>query len=573
MNLIPGLTLRGGISALAAAAFALIGSAVMAQQVKEAYAEFEGGPLFLGLDDGLSAPNAAAAKAVGAGNNLKALPQPMVLSPTVGLSFAGVSQFDLRNMLGGSFIPPDTMGAVGKSQFMETTNGVYAIYSKTTGALQSMLRADTFWGNAAGGAANLNGDARVMYDAPSQRWIAMAFGAKISDIQIAVSTTSDATGPWRATSFTGFNPSPFGGVADYPTLAIDGAAVYIGTNNFRCPNAACTGAGFRGTTMNVIARDDLLGAGAPTAANVKQFNTPFVPGNPGNQDGGFAIQGVNSTGPATGMMIAASLFSNDVIRYDISNPGTAGATKGAVTFLGTQDYAGNGGGRQPDGTRNIDTLDERIGASAWAHNGKIYSVYTATPLGGTHTEVRFLVVDAVTNAIIQQGSIANPNYDFYEGSLAINSKGQVVIGYNRSGFSAVDGSVRVYARTFDSLPDGSLTQTGDIFLHESVVSDYHNGSVQGAAAVNRQRWGDYSAVTLDPEDDENFWIIGEYAEAWNNANGCSPGHPPGCTRSGGSTWGTWIAEITLPGPIPEPHGGMWVGLGLLVLVGLSRRRA
>jgi hypothetical protein len=36
----------------------------------------------------------------------------------VGLSFKGVTQYDLRNLLAGSsFIPPDTMGAVGASSW------------------------------------------------------------------------------------------------------------------------------------------------------------------------------------------------------------------------------------------------------------------------------------------------------------------------------------------------------------------------------------------------------------------------------------------------------------------------
>ena len=368
-------------------------------------------------------------------------------------------------------------------------------------------------------------------------------------------------GPWRSTKFTGFA----GGTADYPTLAIDSKAIYIGTNNFN--------ANFAGTTLNVIARSDLLGAAAPTTASLKQFNTAF----PGGGDRGFAIQGVNSTGAAAGRVVAAALFANDSIRYDVINPGTAGATIGPVTSLGLTNYKdSNGPARQPDGTRNIDSFDQRIGANAWEQNGKIYFVYTATAVGGDRTEVRWVVTNAATNAVIQEGAIGDASHDFYQGSLTVNSSGQVVIGYNRSGFSAADGNVSFMARSFNSDAAGKLVQTNELLLHVSPVSDYHNGSAQGAVASGRQRWGDYSAVTLDPNDDQSFWAVGQYAELWNNAAGCGavPGGVPGCTLSGGSSWGTWISEIKVDavGAVPEPETYALMFGGLLAMAAVVRRK-
>jgi PEP-CTERM motif len=540
----------GRLSLVAGAALLLIATSGYAQ-IKAEYAVFDGGPQWLGDDDGLPGMKGSTGPVGGSAPGATMTPS-LGATAWVGISIKGVSQFDLRNILGGSFIPPDTMGAVGTTQFMEMTNGVYAIYNKSNGALQSMLDARTFWTNA-GATGGLNGDARILFDKPSGRWIALQFGASVADIQIAVSSTSNALGAWQSTKFTGFA----GGTADYPTLAVDAKAVYIGTNNFNASN------NFAGTTLNVIARSDLLGPGAPTTASLKQFVTPYT-GGASDVDRGFAIQGVNSSGRNTGMVMAASLFQNDSIRYTISNPGTAGATRSAVTFLGLDDYGSTSNARQPDGTRNIDPLDQRIGSSVWEQNGKVYAVYTATPVGGDHTEVRYVVTDAKTNAVIQQGSIGDPSYDFYEGSLTVNSSGQVVIGYNRSGYGA-DGRVSFFARTYDSDGSGKLVQTNELLLHVSDVGNYHNGSVEGAAAVGRQRWGDYSAVTLDPTDDQSFWAIGEYAAEWNNAAG---GHPGG---SGGSSWGTWISQVTLAVPEPETYALMFGGL--LALAAYTRRRS
>jgi hypothetical protein len=176
--------------------------------------------------------------------------------------------------------------------------------------------------------------------------------------------------------------------------------------------------------------------------------------------------------------------------------------------------------------------------------------------------------------------ISDPNYDFYEGSLTVNASGQVVIGYNRSGFQTADlngdglpdGNVSFFARTYNSDPSGQLVQTNELLLHVSSVGDYHNGSVEGAAAAGRQRWGDFSAVTLDQNNSQNFWAIGQYVDSWNNANGCSIGNPPGCTLSGGSTWGTWISEVTLA-PVPEPGTYALMLAGLAVLGAVARRKA
>ena len=544
----PRFNRPGNLSVLAASVLMLMASSSMAGLAKDDYLADDGGITFLpGLNGGGGGTSSSGA--------------------SLGLSFAGVSQFDLRSLLGGSFIPPDTMGAVGATQFMETTNGVYAVYNKATGATQQMLRGDTFWANAGSGTGNLSGDARVMFDQPSGRWMVASFAKNNANISIAVSNTSDATAGWKSTTFTGFS----GGIADFPTLAIDSQAVYIGTNNFKvgCMPGSPTASRFCGTTLNVIKRSDLLGAAAPSTASLKQFTTPYTY-TASTEDRGYAIQGVNSTGPVSGRIAAVSISRYDLLRYNIANPGTAGATQGAVSYLGLPTYTDTAAARQPKGSRNIDTSDDRVGSSVWEKNGRIYAVHTTTPGSGAgvdHTQVSWSVTDANTNAIIDNGTIGDPNYDFYQGSLAVNSSGQVVIGYNRSGLSATDGKVRIYARTFDSLANGHLSQTGDVFLKESLVDDYHNGSTFGNPPAGRQRWGDYSAVTVDPSNGQNFWVIGQYAIEYNDT---ASGHTGG---GGESSWGTWISEVTVAQAVPEPQTYLMMLGGLLAVGAAARRKA
>ena len=56
----------------------------------------------------------------------------------VVLGFEGVSQYNAAQF-GRNFIPPDTMGAVGATQYMITLNGAIGIYDKNTGVQQALM--------------------------------------------------------------------------------------------------------------------------------------------------------------------------------------------------------------------------------------------------------------------------------------------------------------------------------------------------------------------------------------------------------------------------------------------------
>ncbi len=543
---------RSLASTLLAGSFAaLMGSPALAYDGSgSGYYAYDGGATYLNgaLDSGLS-----------------------TLSPgtTVGPSFDGISQVDVRALNNNfSFIPPDTMGAVGATQFLETSNGAYAIFDKTTGARQSIVSMTAFW--QAAGQAGSQGDSRVLFDARSQRWIVTAFAVpdgngNLPTLEIAVSNDSNALHGFKSTTFTGYSPPGSAPIADYPTLAIDGKAIYIGTNDFDLNN---TTQQFTGTTLNVINRNDLFGPGAPTTTSLKQFFTPCS--STVCVDRGFAIQGVNQLGSDTGKILATAATDFGQIRYNVNNPGQASATETGVVTLDNSAYDPNSPGRQPDtltgGTtsrRVIDTSDDRTSSAVWEQHGKIYSTQTITPTGTGHTSVRWSIVDAATNHVIAEGYIGNNNdgFDYYQGTITVNDSGQVVIGYNRSGYAVGVGNISDLANAYN--PDkatGGLTLLQTYLLHVSPIDDYHNGSTQFSPPSGRQRWGDYAQVTLDPNNRESFWVIGEYAL----------GYLPSPTGSF-SRWGTWISDITLS-PVPEP--GTWAlmltGFGLIG--GAARRR-
>ena len=87
-----------------------------------------------------------------------------------------------------------------------------------------------------------------------------------------------------------------------------------------------------------------------------------------------------------------------------------------------------------------------------------------------------------------------------------------------------------------------MTTFDDPVLLKAGVSDY-----EVTAGTGRNRWGDYSATTLDPDDPFTFWTIQEWV-------------------SGTDIWSTQITELKLE-PVPEPttlllFGTTAAGLGL-----------
>jgi hypothetical protein len=486
-------------------------------------------------------------------------------------SFNALGDYDTR-LLGRALVPPDTMGAVGTTQFVQIINGAVGVFDKNTGNLLGGVSDVGFWNQL--GQGGTGGDPRILFNHQQQRWIAIGFGQDTKDINIAVSENANALGNWKATKFEalarlpGVNPGPpptgLQTIADYPTLAMDNNAIYIGTNNFRQETPGGP-TGYRGTSLFVLNAADVFSAAGPNLTNTQVFNTPFVSGGVNDTTRGFAIQGVNSNEAADGKghIVAASAFINGVLAYDIENAGTGAATQTASTLLYT-GYDSNAAGRQPGRPglaplRNIDTLDDRISGNAWEVGGKTYFTHTITLPGTDRTSVRVTVLDSNTKAVLQTLDLGEEGYDYYQGALAVSAAGTAVVSYNRSGFSQADGKIGIYAQTLRILADGRVVKSSDAILAKtSDTAGYLNGNPEATGTPNgRQRWGDYAAVTLDPNDPNTFWVIGQYAAvAFEQPR---DGYP---APSGFSRWGQYVVAIDARVPEPATWAMMIAGFGL-----------
>ena len=114
---------------------------------------------------------------------------------TIGTSFTGATISDTPG-----FVPPDSMGAVGPTQYLVTVNGRFRSFSKTTGLADGALNVDpdVFFGSVR---SDNTSDPRVRYDRLSGRWFITMIDVNSTNNRILLAVSSGSTIA-SASSFT-----------------------------------------------------------------------------------------------------------------------------------------------------------------------------------------------------------------------------------------------------------------------------------------------------------------------------------------------------------------------------------
>ena len=447
---------------------------------------------------------------------------------TIGQNFTG-STYGVDSF----FIPPDTMGGVGQTYLVELINGRYSVYRKSDGVRVQTSSLNQFWTNTGVSYSGFTFDPRVIYDRFSSRWFAVAVdnpGAS-NNFLVAVSNSSNPTGGW--TGFAIDADSDNQQWADFPTLGVDQAGVYVAANMFP------TGFGSTYTHVLVLPKSDLL-AGTPTVANATLFESI----NPNNT--GYSIQPVvdmGNTGLPVALMSAYNVPSGWLKRSDITGTINSPTLSTGGGFINITANPSPPDADQPGPKQNIETNDARFSSFATLINGSIWAVDCVEDLGTGNAAIAWYEIRESDNALLQQGLISDPVLDFFYPSIAVNPFGDVMIGF--SGSDNVSTFVSTYAILGETL--GGVTTFGSPLLLQSGVADYLQ-----LDSINRNRWGDYSATILDPTDPYTFWTFQEWV-------------------SGTDTWSTQITELQISSVIPEPVSGMLALLGGIALLRIRRR--
>ncbi len=449
---------------------------------------------------------------------------PNVPSPLLnfdGIPFPGV---------GCNCAPPDTNGAVGKTQYVQIVNEGYQVFDKATG--NSVLGPNSIssvW-TGFGGVCETSGsgDPVMLYDHLADRWVISQFagasGGPITDECVAVSTSADATGTYNRYGFhLGTN------FFDYPKLSVWTDAYYMSMNVFNAAGTSYLGPqafAFNRTNMLAGLPATFISPTGPLGGSVD----PFLPAD---------IDGptLPPTGaPATFVGFPGQAFNPNYTTYhfhvDFATPAnstfTTFATPPAAGFTAlcptTRSCVPQAGTSSRD---NLDGMGDRLMFRAAYRNFGTYesvvsnySVSAGGVAGVRWFELRNVTAGPVT---VFQESTYQPDTTWrWMGSAAMDGQGNLAIGFSASS-STINPQLR-YAARLATDPLNTLGQ-GEAHLFDGT------GSQTGTS----NRWGDYSALVIDPVDDATFWYTNEYYSA-----------------SGSFNWRTRIASFKLASAAPTP---------------------
>src|SRR4051794_28717676 len=184
--------------------------------------------------------------------------QPLSAPSPVGSGFDGVGTGTAGFVPSSN--PPDVNGRVGATQFVQWNNTSFAVFDKTTGALQYGPAAGNTLFQALGGvcASHNDGDPVVSYDILAGRWVLSQFAVggpsgSYSHQCVAVSTTSDALGDYYLYDFVTDTTN----FIDYPHTGVWPDGYYMSGHMF---NAA--GTTYLAGRVYVFERDKMI-AGLP----------------------------------------------------------------------------------------------------------------------------------------------------------------------------------------------------------------------------------------------------------------------------------------------------------------------
>jgi hypothetical protein len=464
---------------------------------------------------------------------------PALTMPAPLQTFEGMNQADGC----GNCIPPDPNGAVGPSHFVEMVNSSYSVYNKTGTRLVGPVHINPLWSNLPGRCqVDNDGDPVVVYDHLADRWVLTQFAVNGGNGPfaqcVAVSTTSDPTGSFYVYEFDQpiFN--------DYPKFGVWSDAYYMTANEFGGAGGTFSGAGayaFERAAMlaGQVAREVFFDLGT--------VNSSFGGMLPGTVDGApppvgspdyFAEVDSQANSPSLGAdAMRIWKFHVDWTNPNNSTFGLSGQPNSTllVTMWGPpQCVYGVGTCVPQEGSPyQLDVLGDRlmqrlVYRNFGDHESLLinHSVIADVRIGLRWYEVR----SPGSSPTIYQQSTWAPVDTLYRwmGSIAMDHFGDIAIGYSTS--SPASFPSLAYAGRLAGDPLSQLSQ-GETQMWAGL------GPQNVAFFVPPEgRWGDYSALTVDPTDGCTFWYVNEYFASLTDQGANAPGAP----------WRTRIGSFKFP---------------------------
>ena len=433
----------------------------------------------------------------------------IAVPPRVGLaSFATPT----RNFPGVPFTgssPPDTVGDVGANHFIQAVNGGtdVQVWNKLTPSnLVASFDLDSL---GSGACAHGFGDPIVIYDRHADRWVLMEFVGNGNELCVYVSQTSDpVSGGWYAYTF--LPPSK----PDYPKLAVWPTDTNGGDGSFVVTANA-------GVAVYALERGPML---TGNAAGFLDFNLPGLAGflfetvTPADIDGPTlpptgapaVVMRHRDTEAHNGPAVAGDLL--EMWHLDVDWATTANTTLTQAPSIDVADFSSDLCGLtsfacipQPNTATLLDPLREMIMHRLQYINHDddfetLVGNFVVDASGTDRAGIRWFELRRTGGAasmwtLHQEGTYSIDTDNRWMGASAMDQSGNIALAYNVSSGSTFPGLRYTGRHEADTLGVMTAVET------TLVAGTSYNGS---------NRYGDYAAMGLDPQDDCTFWFTGEY---------------------------------------------------------------
>jgi hypothetical protein len=471
---------------------------------------------------GGGAPDPVVQRALGAGT----IPAPST-------SFEGIPQTigTIRP------IPPDTVGEIGPNHYVQMVNLRYAVFDRQGRLLVGPLPTNTLFGPLGDicGVTN-EGDPIVLYDQLADRWLLSQFGFLANQSTsfprgpyyecVAVSKTGDPTGAYFLYAFK-INDTKLN---DYPKLGVWPDAYYLSMNQFFFGDSGQVSYGSAGVAA--LERERML-AGDPGARIVYfdlERRDPNLGGMLPSDLDGFRLPPTGAANTFIEVDFPEFGFPTDqltIFQFHVDWVNTAASAFTGPVAVPTAPFDpllcnfSRACIPQKGSFQRLDAISDRLmHRLAYRNFGTHESLVVnhSVDTGGDHAGIRWYEIRNPRGGpfIHQQGTFAPDADHRWMGSIAMDGNGNAALGYSVSG-SNLFPSIRYTGRLADD-PPGLMT------LGEATLV-----AGSGAQTHPAGRWGDYSAMSVDPLDDCTFWYTQEYY-----------------TETTDRTWRTRVGAFTYP---------------------------
>jgi hypothetical protein len=442
------------------------------------------------------------------GRPLAGRPGPAATDPIVQMSTTTPATAQAAGQwegLGGAYpgfsitaVPPDPNMAVGPNDIVQWVNNAFVVFDKQGHQLLAPVADSTFWANASCNQAGGFSDPIVQYDRVADRWIvaevALPYLAGLIGQYaqcFAVSQTNDPTGAYYMWGY-GFGSN----INDYDKITVWPDGYYVTWNIFSGSGA------FVGPEACAWDRAGMIaGAAAPSYVCFK-LGGQYASLLPSDLDGSRAPPTGSpnfllSIDPASKALYLWKFHvdyaqPNNSTFTGVSVPGVAPFTS---PCLSTQDCI-----PQPATAQKLDALGDRlmyrVAYRNFGDHESVVANHSVVATGG-NIGVRWYEIrnPAGSPTIYQQSTFAPDTDNRWMASVAMDQSGNIGVGYSVSS-GATYPSIR-----FTGWEVGNPLGT----LQNETFAVAGTGSQTGY-----NRWGDYSAMRIDPADDCTFWYTQEY---------------------------------------------------------------